>query len=131
MKLKIGMYVRTKSFKGFPSKIGKITKIEYNAGIDNETYIALDNDEEKCRRWTEDWLIGKPSFNLVDLIEVGDYVNGKKVVDKQYHYTDKDNYDMGEWCIFYENVALGDYQYDIKSIVTKEQFESMKYKVGD
>ena len=73
----------------------------------------------------------KSSPNIIDLIEIGDYVNGKKVSDKQYHYTDEDSRDMGVWCIFYENVALGDYQYDIKSIVTKEQFESMKYKVGD
>lgn len=127
MKLEVGMYVRTKSFKGFPSKIGKITKIEYNAGINNETYIALDNDEEKCRRWTEDWLIGKPSFNPVDLIEVGDYVNGMRIaeikslknntmicmVDSDYEFT---------------TTILNE---DIKKIVTKEQFESMSYKLGD
>lgn len=119
MKLEIGMYVRTKSFKGLPSKIGKINKIEYNAGIDNETYIALDNDEEKCRRWTEDWLIGKPSFNPVDLIEVGDYVNGELVLEK----------------VLYGNNAgvkvFGNIYYieDIKTIVTHEQMEIMSYIV--
>lgn len=122
MKLEIGMYVRTKSFKGFPSKIGKITKIEYNAGIDNETYIALDNDEEKCRRWTEDWLIGKPSFNPVDLIEVGDYVNGNLV-----SFVGADSIEV----FWYKDEKQWLDKEDIKSIVTKEQFESMKYKVGD
>lgn len=127
MKLEIGMYVRTKSFKGFPSKIGKITKIEYNAGINNETYIALDNDEEKCRRWTEDWLIGKPSFNPVDLIEVGDYVNGMYIAEIK---SLKNNTMICMVDSDYEctTTILNE---DIKSIVTKEQFESMKYKVGD
>ena len=125
MKLEIGMYVRTKSFKGFPSKIGKITKIEYNAGIDNETYIALDNDEEKCRRWTEDWLIGKPSFNPVDLIEVGDYVNGMYIAEIK---SLKNNTMICMVDSDYEctTTILNE---DIKSIVTKEQFESMSYKV--
>lgn len=129
MKLKVGMYVRTKSFKGFPSKIGKITKIEYNAGINNETYIALDNDEEKCRRWTEDWLIGEPSFNLVDLIEVGDYVNGYKV---SAIYNPNGDEIVNITLIMeygYETINTYIDDYSINSIVTKEQFESMSYKV--
>ena len=118
-----GDYVRTKD--GIIDQV----IIEYNG------YCASPSCNCKhvsCRRnyYDEDKII-KSSPNIIDLIEVGDYVNGKKVVDKQYHYTDKDNYDMGEWCIFYENVALGDYQYDIKSIVTKEQFSCMEYKIGE
>ena len=123
------MYVRTKSFKGFPSKIGKITKIEYNAGINNETYIALDNDEEECRRWTEDWLIGEPSFNLVDLIEVGDYVNGYKV---SAIYNPNGDEIVNITLIMeygYETINTYIDDYSINSIVTKEQFESMSYKV--
>lgn len=129
MKLKVGMYVRTKSFKGFPSKIGKITKIEYNAGINNETYIALDNDEEKCRRWTEDWLIGKPSFNPVDLIEVGDYVNGYKV--SAIYNPNGDEIVNIHLIMEYGYETINTYidDYSINSIVTKEQFESMSYEV--
>ena len=118
-KLEPNMYVRTEhgiyKINGYINNnyTQKFTYID-NKGVSN----ILENDE-----------IIKASHNIIDLIEVGDYVNGEKVIDKQYHYTDKDNYDMGEWCIFYENVALGDYQYDIKSIVTKEQLESMKYEV--
>lgn len=60
----------------------------------------------------------KSSPNIIDLIEVGDYVNGRIV----------------EW-VGDNFVAFGrlDYTYekDIKSIVTKEQFESMEYKVGE
>lgn len=106
MKLEEGMYVRTKK--------GKIYKFETNNSM--------------AKNGAKKYMVNC-SYNLIDLIQVGDYINGKKVVNKQYHYTDKDNYDMGEWCIFYENVALGDYQYDIKSIVTKEAFESISYEV--
>lgn len=126
MNLEVGMYVRTKSFKGFPSKIGKITKVEYNAGINNETYIALDSDEESCRRWTEDWLIGEPSHNIIDLIEVGDYVNGLKITEivngikKRLKTEYRLNLNYVYFC-FYEN--------DIESIVTKEQFEAIKYEL--
>lgn len=127
MKLEVGMYVRTKSFKGFPSKIGKITKIEYNAGINNEIYIALDNDEESCRRWTKDYLIGEPSNNIIDLIEVGDYVNGYKVSFKG------DDYQPFVQCDYpVEEGSTNHYRFyekAIYSIVTKEQFESMSYKV--
>ena len=117
--MEVGDYVRTKQ-----GRIGKIS----NLTVDYSSELIL--CEESSIPFAKHQII-KSSPNIIDLIEVGDYVNGKKVVDKQYHYTDEDNYDMGEWCIFYENVVLGDYQYDINSIVTKEQFESMEYKVGD
>ena len=64
----------------------------------------------------------KTSPNIIDLIEVGDYVNGRIVDD----------------CIYLDKLGLigltelekEDEKY-IKSIVTKEQFSSMEYKVGE
>ena len=125
MSFNIGDYVRYKYENCI--YIGKIKFISEVMGFEETLQLDIDTCMEEILK--ED--IIKSSPNIIDLIEVGDYVNGKKVVDKQYHYTDKDNYDIGEWCIFYENVALGDYQYNIKSIVTKEQFESMEYKIGE
>ena len=124
--MNVNDYVRTKT------GIHKIFRINEDATVwkyhcDKKPTGEWDSSYEYIKIRESD--IIKSSPNIIDLIEVGDYVNGRKVVDKQYHYTDKDNYDMGEWCIFYENVALGDYQYDVKSIVTKEQFESMEYKL--
>ncbi len=119
-----GDYVRTKH------GIEIITDIKEWVNFQGYEKI-ITTDKNQYETLYEQSEIIKSSPNIIDLIEVGDYVNGKKVVDKQYHYTDKDNYDMGEWCIFYENVALGDYQYDIKSIVTKEQFSCMEYKIGE
>lgn len=61
------------------------------------------------------------SKNIIDLIEVGDYVNGKFI-----HHTDiGKNYAY----IYYGNCkTFTDYQ--IKSIVTKEQFQAIEYKIG-
>ena len=58
------------------------------------------------------------SYNILDIIKVGDYVNGYKVT---YVYPNLIKVDSANiWEIHTQ---------DIKSIVTKEQFESMKYVV--
>ena len=63
--------------------------------------------------------------NLINLIEVGDYVNGEKVTSAEpVDKNDTDRY-----------LGFGDYDYyicdseDIKNIVTKEQFNACKYVV--
>lgn len=60
----------------------------------------------------------KHSFNIIDLVEVGDYVNGEKVTEVD---TYKDWIDIGELAR----------EYHIKSIVTKEQFEAVEYRLED
>ena len=69
------------------------------------------------------------SKNLIDLIEVGDYVNGYRVTyvcNKEPcpsgKYVDIDCDRPSEYCTLWEG--------DVKSIVTHEQFEAMEYKVG-
>lgn len=63
------------------------------------------------------------SKNIIDLIEVGDYVNGKKVISiLDYEDFKKVCFDKD-----FDDVA---YEEDIKSVVTKEQFVSVEYKVG-
>ena len=67
----------------------------------------------------------KSSPNIIDLIEKFDLVNGHLVICKMYE-NEKDIPTIVK--------CVGDYYFkeeDIKSIVTKEQFESMKYEVGD
>ena len=104
MKLEVGMYVRT--------KLGSITKIE------NEVSLVRYIGEIPNVRF---------SHNIIDLIEVGDYVNGEKV-----GYIDDCDGAMKEYYYDYEDVEkdCGHYFEEIKSIVTKEQFESMKYEVN-
>ena len=67
----------------------------------------------------------KSSPNIIDLIQVGDYVNGCEVLDK-YTYDNCDSHLIVNGNGF--NVIMVE---DIKSIVTKEQFESMEYRIGD
>ena len=70
----------------------------------------------------------KHSKNIIDLIEVGDYVNGEKVI-----YEDT---------AFNKGLAIIDKEYgllflnefeikDIKTILTKEQYEANCYKVKE
>ena len=69
----------------------------------------------------------KISPNIIDLIEVGDYVNGHRIMmdleKSKKHY--KSNYD------FVTAVGYTFEENEIKSIVTKEQFESVKYEVKE
>ena len=68
--------------------------------------------------------IYKKSDNLIDILGVGDYVNGSKVLDiaqapKKAIYTEQEN---GGALLPIENNR-------IESILTKEKFESMEYKL--
>ena len=84
---------------------------EYNASIH---YINKDEYE-----------IVKHSFNIIDLIEVGDYVNGMEVLDI---YTPRDLWEPIEIRVDsrYTNYLTSD---DIKTILTKEQYKSNCYEV--
>lgn len=123
--IKKGMYVRTKS------GVGKIDKTRYFL----ERYeFHLDSNKGTIHNVTDNtyWtyehdIIGEPSFNIIDLIEVGDYVNGVEVIDKEF-----DNFNEE-----YVQCGVGDYvictyeEKEIETIVTKEQFKSMEYRLGD
>lgn len=114
MKLEENMYVRIKNEAGWCC-IGKIENIndfrepsmKYCIDIQSEDFVFISED-----------MISKASHNIIDLIEVGDYVNGFPVIHKE-----NDILKCGLLVQFKEN--------EIKSIVTKEQFEQMQYKVGE
>lgn len=116
--MKVGDYVRTK--KG----IKQIYKIDNNKTKWKYLFKLKEQDGDGCIDLgflCDDDIIGEPSDKPIDLIEVGDYVNGNKVLEKEDYLLwlfDNDKHDT-----LYFNDG------DIKSIVTKEQFESMEYKV--
>ena len=123
MEISKGMYIRTK--KG----IGKINEIRDFMG---ELEFHLDSNTGKIHNVTNntywnniDDIIGEPSFNLIDLIEVGDYVNGYKVLFIDVFFSEGKNVK----CINNEEERVCFYEEDIKDIITKEQFNSMKYVV--
>ena len=124
MKLEIGMYVRTKN-----GCICQILKTTYSKYLSRNKELCYEVDRPinvNMELYDED--IFKASHNIIDLIEVGDYVNGHRVLE-----IFKDRIKFGEDSLVlarksnYDNYYL--YIEEIKSIVTKEQFESMSYKL--
>ena len=120
MKLEVGMYCYNKTNRKLG--IGKIISFQRN----NNVNIKYKNDIELVS-------VGniEASHNIIDLIEEGDYVNGYKVyeVDKVCHRITLNGSDNGnEFRLTYLRPSLGK-NMGIKSIVTKEQFDSMKYEV--
>lgn len=117
-KLEVGMYVRTKT------GIHKIFKIDEHKT--NWKYLC---DKKSTGEWDGSYeytplkeeLIIKSSYNIIDLIEVGDYVNGVKIKEILEMKT-------GKIIIVSESEDYLEND-DIESAVTKEQFEQMKYEV--
>ena len=66
----------------------------------------------------------KASHNIIDLIEVDDYVNGSKVQEIGEGYVE-----IEEYSGLNNDMPFVVKTEDIKSIVTKEQFESIKYSL--
>ena len=139
MKIQKGMYVRTKDgiakYLGLGKNvltINESNQFKHYANqhlFDNSIFDVghdwgdtLSNEEFKN---IDKYIEKEPSFDLIDLIEVGDYVNGNKVTSCE-PVDDKDTE---------RYLGFGDYDYyihtseDIKDIVTKEQFEACKYVV--
>lgn len=103
--IKVGEYIRT--------KLGDIKQITEGFEFVIERHNKSSNN------------IVKHSPNLIDLIQCGDYVNGKEVImdlqkSKEW-YKSKDDF-----------ITCKDYTFEekeIKEVVTKEQFEFISYKV--
>lgn len=120
--MKVGDYVRTKD--GIIGRIEAKNYLGYNDWLIDTLYY---NDDEIINDWTcgiKEYNILKSSPNIIDLVQVGDVITTNNLcgeitkIDGDKIYTTC--YD-GEYCS----------ASDIKSIVTKEQFESMEYRIGE
>lgn len=143
--MKIGDYVRTKD--GLIAKIigkrvnpyGKETIFKLDKEIKicdlklSDEYFMLnplaeETTNEIDTHFGDEKIIIKSSPSIIDLIEVGDYVNGYQVIEKPYMYHDiqfvsvdtQDSWSWGKGEMPVEN---------IKSIVTKEMYSSVEYRV--
>ena len=120
--IKVGEYVRTK--RGIRKIVGMTDTELYQ--IDEKISIN-DNDVVYWALSIKENEVLKHSPNIIDLIEVGDYVNGDKIIDVGGAW--KDNL---ETITIIEGETRGEIvEEDIKSVVTHEQFKNMEYKVGD
>lgn len=119
MDIEANEYVRTNS--GLIFKVNEITyDEEYKDYLYKESFLLVD--------WKEN--IVKHSKQLIDLIEVGDYVNGREVK----HIAMFEGFSDYPKLIFVDETHLipddtceND---EIRTILTKEQFETNCYKVG-
>lgn len=108
--IEVGEYVRTKS-----GKIG-IFKKYAEEGV-QQWFTMLQNGTLYT---TATRAIVNRSKNIIDLIEVGDYVNGKLIhkIDKGQNY-----------CYLYYGNCKTFVDYQIKTILTKEMYELNCYTV--
>lgn len=103
MKLEVGQFART--------KLGTIGKIENNSfyiklRLKKGNYIMIEEDD-----------IVKASYNIIDILEEGDYVNGLYI----------NSIDKEEGTIICYTSTF--FEEDIMTIITHEQMEQMAYKV--
>lgn len=115
MEIKENEFIRTKT--------GKIDKV-----INNNYYMSQYIECEK--RIVEKEYIVKHSFNIIDLIEVGDYVNGQRVLCLKKNNDDCRD-DIGTSYIDGIDIYLGYDEADIKTILTYEQYERNCYEVKE
>lgn len=116
MKIEIGEYIRTKQ--------GDIDKVilEYTGKCANPNCLAK-HISCKLNYYDEEDIVNH-SKNIIDLIEVGDYVNGHLVVDV-------DNINKGAMREIYceDDEEFGLWNENINTIVTKQHFSNMEYRV--
>lgn len=115
LELRENMYVRTKD--------GIIDKVI----IDYNGHCASPNCECKhiscAKNYYDEDKIAKASYNIIDILEKGDYVKGHRVEEIDFEneeiFTNSEYYcGIVEFC-------------NIKSVITHEQMEQMAYKVGE
>lgn len=116
--IKVGEYVRTKD--GIIRQVKTIKSGRRRFSITTETRI---NGSTKLEN------IAKHSPNIIDLIEVGDYVNGREVK----HIAMFEGFPDYPKLIFVDNKYLIPSETaeneDIKTILTKEQYKANCYEV--
>lgn len=112
MEIKENEFIRTKT--------GKIDKV-----INNNYYMSQYIECEK--RIVEKENIVKHSFNIIDLIEIGDFVNGMKVDDISKIQRFNKPIQKCLWANIDDGYDI--INEEIKTILTKEQMEAIQYVV--
>lgn len=116
--LEVGMYVRTKN-----GCICQILRTTYSKYLSRNKELCYEVDRPiNANMELYDENIFKASHSIIDLIEVGDYVNGSRVDSTPF-------YDSGYITFGLSNNTNFDSLCEIKSILTKELYEANCYKV--
>jgi hypothetical protein len=120
MNIEAGDYIRTRG-----GHFHKIIRIDNNGLFywkhENGSEIACGYSLEQI-----EGIITKHSKNIIDLLQVGDFVNKKQLIDI-VHDTDRHSVRTDFNNLIYEELI----NKDIKSIVTKEQYKNAEYIVKE
>lgn len=119
MNLEVGMYIRPKD--GLDG-IGILKEIDgLSLKVEFKNYVVTNTAN----------YYKKASYEPIDLIEVGDYVNGEKVILVQ-KYSKHNIGKQGIHLIITHSYDINDdNQYLIETIMTKEQFEKYNFKMEE
>lgn len=133
--IEVGEYVRTET--GFIRRIKSVDKTEATEKCPvNMYWCNLDKPIKILKECSKDTIYAiemsdaqklKHSNNILDLIEVGDFVNGYKVSDKNGTLlcTNIKGIDRSGY-----HIPISQYGDGIETILTKEQYQANCYKVG-
>ena len=123
-KIEVGEYVRVNNDNRNCIGIGKVTRL-----VNESVYVNM-NNKYNLPVYFQINNIVKRSKQLIDLIEVGDYVNGRKVK----HIAMFEGFPDYPKLIFVDETHLIPddtcENEDIKTILTKESYMANCYKVG-
>ena len=116
LELRKNMYYRT--YSGSINKITSIKDFNEREYLLNGFYVNKDT-------------IKKASYNIIDILEVGDYVNGQRIYyDEELDFLYVQSFD-GDGEFYQESITKQSFIDNIKSVITHEQMEQMAYKVGE
>ncbi len=122
MEIKEGMYVRLKA--------NNVTYIRQIIEVCKDIrYATYKVDKPFCNQTgLSPKKIIKASFNIINVLEIGDFVDGNEVVNITLPDACGDE-ELDDGLIHFENYK--EYPQNIKNIITKESFESGQYEVGE
>ena len=129
MKLEVGEFIRT------PYGIRKIVNITKDDGYGKPKVRVIELDRHLNTPYKFDYIFYtdenvikkcKTSYNIIDILEIGDYVNGYPIYEI-VEYED----DTRAIVIADDNKSIMWKKQDIKSVITHEQIEQMEYRIGE
>ena len=119
MKLKVGQFARLKS--GYICKI-----ININDFREPNMKYGVEANYLKDVMFIGDDDVVKASYSIIDILEIGDYVNGYPICEIVEYEIDTRAIVIND-----DNKSIIWKNQDIKSVITHEQMEQMAYKVGE
>ena len=119
--IKVGDYIRTDY-----GTIGKLLRKEYDKNADLHWYVFKARDEFGIEKesYINKAYITKHSKNIIDLIEVGDIVHTKDVLNEDYYYMYDEEMVQATKETIEQGVTLVD-------ILTKEQYNQNSFKLEE